>query len=64
MQCENYLCIFWKKDKCTLDKISLDIFGQCAECIYVDINPKIIEKQRQQMLKSFRKSAYSPKPIC
>jgi len=54
MQCENHLCVFWKKDKCILNKISLGIFGQCAECIYIDISPKVIEKQRQQMLKSYR----------
>ena len=61
MNCENYLCVFWEKDKCTLTEVSLDIIGQCTKCIYIDINSKIIEKQRQQMLKSFQKCEKIPK---
>ena len=37
MNCENYLCIYESNGKCTLKTISLDISGQCTNCIYVTL---------------------------
>lgn len=47
MNCENYLCIYQDKGHCTLDKIELDVLGQCKECIYVDINDADLERYKQ-----------------
>jgi len=54
MNCENQFCIYWKKNKCALGQTSLDISGCCTECIYVEINKKILEKARQRVLKSYQ----------
>ena len=38
MRCENNFCIYWKDKSCILDEISLDIQGQCEDCIYIDLD--------------------------
>jgi|GEM_PF-407103 len=54
MNCKNHFCIYWKKNKCALPKTSLDILGCCQECVYVDIDGKVLEKERQRILKSYQ----------
>ena len=51
MLCENEFCIFQKNSKCILENISLDILGQCTECIYVNINPSDLQDLKQKQLK-------------
>ena len=46
MLCENYLCIYWRKNCCTLKNISLDIQGNCLDCIYINIKKDFLEKLR------------------
>lgn len=46
MECENELCLYEQKGKCTLEKIALDIIGQCTSCIYVEIPKKDLEKYK------------------
>ena len=50
MQCENEYCIYWENNNCVLDEISLDIKGCCTECIMIDIDREIMNKQRNEML--------------
>ncbi len=49
--CENHFCIYWKEDQCTLKSISLDTQGTCQDCIYVTLEPTLLEYARQQMQK-------------
>ena len=51
MLCENYLCIYWSKNYCTLKNISLDIQGNCLDCIYINIKKDLLEKLRNDTLK-------------
>ena len=37
MQCANYLCIYEKDGGCTLGGISLNIWGSCEECLYINV---------------------------
>ncbi len=53
MQCENYLCIYYENDECTLDEISLDACGRCYDCILINFDEKILEDARQKHLKSY-----------
>ena len=50
MKCENYFCVYWSGGKCVLQEISLDIQGNCQNCIYVKIDKKSLEKSRQEFL--------------
>lgn len=53
MECENVFCVYEKDGKCILDKVSLDITGQCTECITVEIENVIIAKAKNNFLKKY-----------
>ena len=50
MRCENYLCIYWLDNNCTLDCVTLDVQGRCQELIYVTIEENILKHQREIIL--------------
>lgn len=51
MNCENYFCIYNKKEKCTLNEISLDFQGRCNECIYVNLEEAQLKKIKKEQLR-------------
>lgn len=53
MRCENYYCVYWCNNNCTLTEISLDIQGNCQECILVDIDQSTIQKAREQFIAKY-----------
>ncbi len=52
MRCENKFCIYWNENECILDDISLDVQGNCEDCIYVNIDEENLKAERQRSLKS------------
>ena len=60
MNCENKFCIYWKKEKCILCKISLDIQGRCEKCVYISIDEQVIKKERERILKSYEEPDADP----
>ena len=50
MECYNDLCVYWKKDICILDSISINEIGLCNEYISVDIPSDKIEEYREKHL--------------
>lgn len=50
MICENEICIFNKEGKCTLDTISLDAIGLCEDCVIVELDEALIEKEKERQL--------------
>lgn len=50
MQCENTFCIYWEEKSCILDEVTLDVMGCCQNCIYVDIDEKILQAARKKLL--------------
>lgn len=53
MNCENNFCIYQNKDKCILDEISIDSSGMCTECIYPNIDEKILNQAKLKLLKKY-----------
>ena len=53
MRCENSYCIYQKNGKCILSEISIDNLGMCTECIYPDIDEKILNKAKSELLKRY-----------
>lgn len=53
MNCDNIFCIYWEDEHCTINNISIDIVGNCMNCIYVDIKDDILLEARKRMLRSF-----------
>ena len=53
MKCENYFCIYEDNGKCILDKIELDIMGQCTECIYVNLESDVLKEAKQNLLRKY-----------
>lgn len=54
MHCENYFCIYWTKDLCNLNEISLYILGCCQSCIYVDIDEATLNEARKKLLEKLK----------
>lgn len=50
MKCENYYCVYWFEDTCILNEISLDIQGNCRECILVDVEESVLKKARDKYI--------------
>lgn len=55
MNCENGFCIYCANDICILEKISIDSMGMCAECVYPDIDEKILKQAKEDLLKILEK---------
>ena len=56
VKCENSFCIYQSKGKCMLDKVSINSFGMCTECIYPDIDKEILNQAKQKLLKNYEKA--------
>ncbi|MBQ1991314.1 MAG: hypothetical protein II233_00865 [Clostridia bacterium] len=56
MRCENIFCIYCLRKECTLNEISLDIQGNCENCIYVDIDENILEEQKKEVFLTKQKN--------
>lgn len=50
MQCENIFCIYYAERQCILDEISLNIQGVCENCIYIEINEKVLADYRKELI--------------
>lgn len=48
MQCENQFCLYWAAEGCALEEISLDVQGCCRQCIYLNLPPLFLERERQK----------------
>jgi len=48
--CENYLCVYYEKEGCVLNEISLNHSGVCTLGIHVYMENEDFEKLRKQQL--------------
>jgi hypothetical protein len=53
MQCENVFCAYWQNYICRLEQITLDIQGKCRECVYVEPDAKLLNRERNKILKRY-----------
>lgn len=49
MEGENCFCVYQENGKCLLDKINIDITGQCECCIYIDIPKPELDNYKNQL---------------
>lgn len=54
MNCENKFCIYQSKGKCILEEIDIDSLGMCADCIYPDIDEKILNQAKLRLLNLYK----------
>ena len=54
MKCENNFCIYQYEDKFILNEVSIDSLGMCAECIYPDIDEKILNEAKLKLLREYQ----------
>lgn len=54
MECENSFCVYWLKENCILEKITLDIQGNCQDCVYINIDENTLQKERIKVLQKFQ----------
>ena len=50
MNCENYFCIYQSKGKCIIEENNIDNCGMCLDCIYPDIEERILTDAKNRML--------------
>ena len=55
MTCQNIFCIYQRNNECILEEISLDIIGICDNCIYVDIDTKMLNELKENQLRNIEK---------
>ena len=53
MNCANIFCIYNLKNKCILKKITINLYGICDDCIYPNIDEKILEEAKTELLKEY-----------
>lgn len=53
--CNNMFCVYWSRNTCILDEVHLDALGICTQSIHVDIDEKVLENKRIEMLCKFYK---------
>lgn len=51
MECENSLCIYERDRKRILEKISVNMFGICDDCIYLSIDDEVLNSLKEKTLK-------------
>lgn len=51
VSCENEWCIYQKEGTCTLERVQLDIQGNCADCIYVHVEQKVLDDLKEELLR-------------
>ena len=56
--CENKFCIYWEDNKCMLDHISLDVHGNCLDCIYVNLDNRLLSEARKEMREKLDRAFY------
>ena len=55
MNCDNIYCVYQNKGKCTLECIQIDVSGKCTECVYVDLDDKVLNNAKNKLLRAFEK---------
>ena len=56
MNCENKFCIYQNEGKCMLNKVDIDSLGMCADCIYPDIDEKVLNQAKLKLLREYQKA--------
>lgn len=56
MKCENSFCIYQSDGDCILKEISIDNLGMCADCIYPNIDEKVLNQAKLKLLKYYEKT--------
>lgn len=54
MYCENILCIYQKNMHCSLNKILINAFGMCDDCILIDVNNVVLQNIKDKMIDEFK----------
>lgn len=48
--CENEFCIYQKQGMCILEKVQLDIQGNCTDCIYINVDKDMLDTLKEELL--------------
>lgn len=51
MKCENELCVYQDKGYCILEGVAIDSNGRCTECVYPDIDKRLLTLAKNRFLK-------------
>ena len=49
--CENEFCIYQKQGNCILESVQLDMRGNCAECIYINVEENDLNNMKEKLLR-------------
>ena len=52
LSCQNEFCIYQKQGNCILNSVSLDIQGNCLDCVYINIEEESLNDLKEKQLKN------------
>ena len=58
MNCGNKFCIYQNEGKCMLNRVDIDSLGMCADCIYPDIDEKVLNQAKLELLREYQKAEH------
>ena len=51
LSCQNEFCVYQKQGHCILNSVSLDIQGNCLDCVYVNVEEESLNDLKEKQLK-------------
>ncbi len=57
MECQNEFCLYQENGKCKLNRIRIDEFGICSDCILVNIPEEKLTELKQKELAKLEESS-------
>ena len=52
--CENEFCLYQKQGACVLERVQLDIQGNCADCVYINIEKDTLKSLKEKLLRQLQ----------
>ena len=56
LSCQNEFCIYQKQGTCILDRIELDMRGNCVDCIWLNIGKETVDDLKDKLLTELEKT--------
>lgn len=50
MNCDNIFCVYNLEKNCSIDNVTMDANGMCQDCIYINLEDKILNQQKLKIL--------------
>lgn len=53
LSCDNEFCIYQTQGSCILERIQLDVQGNCTNCIYITVEEEMLSELKKKLLRDY-----------